>query len=253
MSSLDEKTEMHALLLCRDSQFLGTTLSVLKQMGGVPKTVDETGHALAAMSASKFDLVITDWREIDDLAEFLCMARRSTLNSDCVQVAIVRDVLDVRQASMAGVRFLIHKPASVVQIERCLRTAFLASVARRRKTYRAPVEIDACLSLRNLRGVQATMINLSEAGAGLRLKAHQNLSAADLPVGDSVRLTFRLPEIPDALQILCRIMWSTANGDIGLQFTWVPNADHTRLDNWLTRSLENSVAELRGQLAVACA
>jgi hypothetical protein len=146
MSNLDGKTEMHALLLCRDAQFLGTTLGVLKQTGGVPQTVEDAGHALAAMSASKFVLVIMDWREIDDLAEFLCMARRCELNSDCVQVAIVRDVLDVRQACTAGVHFLIHKPASVVQIERCLRTAFLASVARRRKTYRAPVELDACLA-----------------------------------------------------------------------------------------------------------
>jgi len=253
MSTLDGKTEMHALLLCRDAQFLGTTLGVLKQMGGVPQTVEDAGRALAAMSASKFDLVIMDWREIDDLAEFLCMARRCELNSDCVQVAIVRDVLDVRQACTAGVHFLIHKPASVVQIERCLRTAFLASVARRRKTYRAPVELDACLSMRNVPGVRATIVNLGEGGAGLRLKAHQDLSATDLQVGDSVRLSFRLPGASDSLQVLGRITWSTGHGDIGLQFTWMPNADRTQLDGWLTRCLENSVAELRIHLAAACA
>jgi hypothetical protein len=194
-----------------------------------------------------------DWREIDDLAEFLCMVRRCDLNSDCVLVAIVRDVLDVRQACTAGVHFLIHKPASVVQIERCLRTAFLTSVARRRKTYRAPVEFDATLSMRNLPGVQATIINLGEGGAGLRLKALQGLSVTELTVGDSVRLSFRLPGTPASLHVLGRIMWSTSQGDIGLQFTWMPDAERIQLDGWLTRCLENSVAELRIQLADACA
>jgi len=97
------------------------------------------------------------------------------------------------------------------------------------------------------------MVNLGEGGAGLRLKGHQTLSATDLPVGDSVRLSFRLPGTSELLHALGRIMWSTPHGDIGLQFTWMPNADRTQLDGWLTRGLENSVAELRIQLAAACA
>jgi hypothetical protein len=48
MSALDGKTEMHALLLCRDAQFLGSTLSVLKHLGGVPQTVPDAASALVA-------------------------------------------------------------------------------------------------------------------------------------------------------------------------------------------------------------
>ena len=49
--------------------------------------------------------------------------RKSKKNQECVLVAIMRDLLDLRQAFAAGVHFLIHKPASAVQIERCLRAA----------------------------------------------------------------------------------------------------------------------------------
>jgi DNA-binding NarL/FixJ family response regulator len=253
MSALDGKTEMHALLLCPDAQFMGTTLSVLKQVGGVPQAVEDTGQALVAISAHKFDIVIVDWREIDDLAEFLCAARRSALNNDCVLVAIVRDVLDVRQAFAAGVHFLIHKPASPVQIERCLRTAFLASVARRRKAYRAPVEIAASLGVRNLPARHATILNLGEGGAGLRLQEQPGRSATPLTVGDSVSLSFRLPWTDDSLHLIGRIVWSTATGAAGVQFTWITDAERVQLECWLTQRMECSVAELRSQLAAACA
>lgn len=148
MSAYENKNEMHALLLCRDVAYMGTTVGVLKQAGGVPRTVDNAELALTAIATNKFDVVIADWREIDDLAEFMCQVRHSALNHDAVLVSIVRDVLDVRQACAAGVQFFIHKPAAAVQIERCLRAAFVTAVARRRKHYRAPVTMAATVCTR---------------------------------------------------------------------------------------------------------
>lgn len=73
-------------------------------------------------SEHEFDAISLDWYEISDLGDFLSAVDRSNLNHECILVAIVRDLLDLRQA-FAGVHFLIHKPASVVQIDRCLRAA----------------------------------------------------------------------------------------------------------------------------------
>lgn len=47
-------------------------------------------------------MIIVDWREIDNLAEFLSAVRHSKLNQDCVRVAIVRDLLDLKQAFAAA-------------------------------------------------------------------------------------------------------------------------------------------------------
>jgi CheY-like chemotaxis protein len=253
MSNLNLKTSMHTLFLCRDVQFLGTTHNVLQELGAMPRVVDDCGRALAAIGAQKFDVIIVDWREIDDLAEFLSAVKRSALNSDCVLVAIVRDVLDVRQAFTAGVHFLIHKPASVVQIERCLRTAYLASIARRRKTYRAPVEIQASIGIRNVPAAHATLLNLGEGGAGLRLNAHHGLPGVNLIVGDSASLSFYLPGTRDSLHVMGRVVWTTPSGEAGIQFTWIAESERINLEAWLTNSMERSVAELRIQLAAACA
>ena len=253
MSDTNTKTAMHALLLCRDAQFLGTTHKVLQQIGGMPRVVDDCGRALGAIEAQKFDIIVVDWREIDDVADFLCAVKRSALNHDCVLVAIARDVLDVRQAFTAGVHFLIHKPASIVQIERCLRTAYLASIARRRKTYRAAVEIHASVGMQNVPAAQATLLNLGEGGAGLRLSSHRGLPGVNLTVGDSASLSFFLPETQDSLHVMGRVIWASAAGEAGIQFTWIADTERIKLESWLCRCMERSVAELRSQLAAACA
>lgn len=130
------KIEMHTLLLCTDVPFLGITRNVLSQLHVTPKMVNTSAAALAMIQTHEFDVIVVDWREIDNLAEFLSAVRHSKLNQDCVLVAIVRDLLDLKQAFAAGVHLLIHKPASAVQIERCLRAAYSATVARRRKHHR---------------------------------------------------------------------------------------------------------------------
>ena len=131
---MDDKTPstlaMHTLLLCTDAQFLGITRNVLSQLHVTPKIASGSDAAQAMIHFHAFEVIIMDWREIDNVADFLCAVRRSKQNADCVLVAIVRDLLDLRQAFAAGVHFLIHKPASAVQIERCLRAAYCATVAR---------------------------------------------------------------------------------------------------------------------------
>ncbi|MGC1453554.1 MAG: hypothetical protein WA830_26260 [Candidatus Sulfotelmatobacter sp.] len=153
--------EMHTLLLCRDVQFLGITKTVLNQLQETPKIVGNCAAALAMIQPHGFEVIIVDWREIDNLGEFLSAVRKSKLNRECVLVAIMRDLLDLRQAFAAGVHFLIHKPASALQIERCLRAAYCATVARRRKQHREPVHIIATVSSRMQPFPEVMVVNLS--------------------------------------------------------------------------------------------
>jgi DNA-binding NtrC family response regulator len=123
--------EMHTLLLCRDAQYLRTISRVLKPLAVTHTVLEECQAAMARIAGQKFEAIIVDWREVDNLAEFLCAVRRSHLNHDSVLVAICHDLLDLQQAFAAGVHFLIHRPASMVRIERCLRAAYCTSLARR--------------------------------------------------------------------------------------------------------------------------
>src|SRR3974390_3099886 len=193
--------EMHTLLLCNDVAFLGTTRNVLTQLRVTPRMVNTSAAALAMIQAHAFDTIIVDWREIDSIAELLTAVRGSKLNHEAVLVAIVRDLLDLRQAFAAGVHLLIHKPASAVQIERCLRAAYNATVARRRKLHREPVVVLASVSTRRQPVGEVTVVNLSEGGAKLRTSVQDFISGVLLSSGDDLGLRFKLPGTEQMLEI----------------------------------------------------
>ncbi len=244
--------EMHTLLLCCDPQFLGTTRGVLHALAVTPKTVAHCEAALAQIESHAFDVIVVDWREIDNLAEFLGAVRRSKLNPDCVLVAIVRDLLDLRQAFAAGVHFLIHKPASVVQIERCLRAAYSATVTRRRKQHREPVRLPASVSTRMRPFTPMMVVNLSERGMGLAItNDHGNLRHHPT-AGDEIEVRFTLPKMDAGLHVTGRVVWTTSS-HCGVRFSYVPEGDRQVLEQWLTECVERSLAETCERLRAACA
>lgn len=63
---------MHTLLLCPDVQFLGTARNVLNELNVTPKTVGSSDEALVMIRAHEFDVIVVDWREINNLGDFLC-------------------------------------------------------------------------------------------------------------------------------------------------------------------------------------
>jgi len=243
--------EMHTLLLCADVQFLGTTRGVLNQLHVTPQIVGARDAAVAAIQTQEFDVIVLDWREIDNLADFLCAVHRSKLNHDCILVAIVRDLLDLHQAFAAGVHFLIHKPASVVQIERCLRAAYCATVVRRRKLHREPVNIVASVSTRTQPFAEARIVNLSEGGLGLQTSDGDRIGPP-LSVAEEVDLRFVLPGTEDMVQISGTVVWSTS-AHCGIKFGYVPEPERLALEAWLTVCVERSLAVLCSRVRAVCA
>jgi len=246
------RLEMHTLMLCADVQFMGITRSVLHQLQVTPRVVGSSDEAVAAIEANAFDVIVVDWRAIDSIADFLCAVRGSKLNQDCVLVAIVRDLLDLRQAFAAGVHFLIHKPASAVQIERCLRAAYCAMVARRRKHHREPVVILASVSSHTQPFGEATVVNLSEGGVKLRTSAQDFVAGVTLSAGDDVDLRFALPESGEMLDIAGTVVWTTVDA-CGVRFRYIPETQRTALQQWLTACVERSVSRICERIREACA
>jgi CheY-like chemotaxis protein len=244
--------EMQTLLLCADVPFLGITKSVLNQLHMTPRIVGGSVAALELIDSHQFDVIVLDWREIDNPAEFLCVVRRSKLNRECVLVAIVRDLLDLRQAFAAGVHFLIHKPASSVQIERCLRAAYSATVAWRRKQHREPVRILASVTTRTQPFAEAMIVNLSEHGAGLITTAQDYIEGVSLSAGEEVDLRFALPETGEMLDVAGTVVWTTAE-TCGVRFRYIPEDQRGLLEHWLTECVERSLARMCERVRVACA
>jgi len=214
--------------------------------------VGSSDEALALIESDGFDVVIVDWREVDCVADFLCAVRGSRMNQDCVLVAIVRDLLDLRQAFAAGVHFLIHKPASALQIERCLRAAYGAMVARRRKHHREPVVILASVNTHSQPFGEATVVNLSEGGAKLRTGPQDFVSGVALTAGEDVNLRFALPGAEAMLDVTATVVWTTADA-CGVRFRFIPESQRAALQQWLTQCVERSVSRTCERIREACA
>jgi CheY-like chemotaxis protein len=244
---------MRALIFCEDQQFLHTASRVLTDLGVATEVNADYAKVVAQLGAQKIDTVIVDWAQIHNLGEFFETIRRSKRNQDCIVVAIVRDLLDLRQAFAAGVHFMLHKPASVVQIARCCRAVHSALFARRRKNFRQATEIPASFSSKNVGLATGTMVNLSEGGAGLKIKGEARLIMARMAAGDEIELNFTLPDTEHSIHVCGRIAWRNREADFGVQFQFFPGVDRTRLEQWLSTRLETSLRELRERFAVVCA
>lgn len=243
---------MHTLLLCADAQFLGITRNVLNELHVTPKIAAGADAALAVIHADEFEVIIMDWREIDNVADFIGAVRRSKQNADCVLVAIVRDLLDLRQAFAAGVHFLIHKPASAVQIERCLRAAYCATVARRRKQHREPVEILSAVRTHSQPCAEALIVNLSEGGVGLETGAQDFIEGVSVSAGEDIELRFALPGTGEMVDVAGTVVWTTADA-CGVRFRYVPEKQRLVLEQWLTECVERSLAQMCERIGAACA
>jgi len=245
------RLQMHTLFLCADVSFLGITRSVLSDLQVTPRIVNTSAAALSMIQAHEFEAIIVDWREIDNLSEFLCAVRRSKTNHDCVLVAIVRDLLDLKQEFAAGVHFLIHKPASAVQIERCLRAAYNATVVRRRKQHRKPVTIVASISTHARLLFEATLVNLSE-GAAVEINPRVFLTGTIPSVGEEIDLRFALPESGEMLEVNGRVVWSTV-WKFGVKFAHIPDTQRAALERRLAECVERSLAQLCEKIRASCA
>ena len=128
--------DMNALVICQDDVFLPIMNRVLSRLGLQTDVTADLDSVRSLIARKKLDAIVIDWQEIAGFGEVFEQIRNSRLNRDAVQVAIAHDLMDIGQAFSAGVQFLIHKPASLVQISGCLEAMRGAVLRRTRRGHR---------------------------------------------------------------------------------------------------------------------
>ena len=240
--------DINALILCDDSHFLGSMERVFARLGVRSERSNDYTAALSALEQKRIDTVVVDWREIINLGEFLGTVRQSKMNKDCLLIGIASDLLDLRQAFSAGVQYLVHKPASVVQIARCLQAAHAAVIVKRRKQHREAVRIAASLHTKSTPLLGALMVNLGSEGCGLKLNTTGCKASARLSAGDELDLSFISPGSGNVIPATGVVVWVNSNGDAGVKFSYIPAAEKLKLEQWLAGRFDVAVAMLRERL-----
>lgn len=240
--------DINALILCDDSHFLVTMGHVFARLGVRSERSSNYTAALNALEQKRIDTVVVDWQEIVNLCEFLETVRQSKMNKDCLFIGIASDLLDLRQAFSAGVQYLVHKPASVVQIARCLQAAHAAVIVKRRKQHREPVRIAATLHTKSTPLLGALMVNLGSEGGGLKLNTTGCKASARVVAGDELDLSFISPGSGGVIHASSVVVWVNSHGDAGLKFEYIPAAEKSKLEQWLAGRFDVAVAMLRERL-----
>jgi CheY-like chemotaxis protein len=226
---------------------------VFARLGVRSERCRDYAAALAALEQQRIDTVVVDWREIVNLGEFLETIRKSKINKQGLLIGIASDLLDLRQAFSAGVQFLIHKPASVVQIARCLQAAYSSVIVNRRKQHREPVRIAATVHTRDNPLLGALIVNLGSEGAGLKLNVTGCKTSARLSAGDEIDLSFTAPGSSRMVHANGVVVWASPDGDAGVHFQYVPAAEKAQLERWLGERFDRAVLMLRDRVQAGCA
>lgn len=245
--------DINTLILCEDTHFLLTMESVLARLGVRSERCGDYTSALQALEEKKIDSIVVDWQEIVNLGEFLQTVRQSKMNKDCLLIGIASDLLDLRQAFSSGVQYLIHKPASVVQIARCLQAAHAAVIVKRRRQHREAVRIAANLHTNSNPLLGAMIVNLGSEGAGLKLNTTGCKVSARLSAGDELDLSFISPGSGNAIHASGVVVWVNPNGDAGVKFSYLRGAEKAKLEQWLAGRFDVAVASLRERLQAGVA
>lgn len=70
--------------------------------------------------------------------------------------------------------------------------------------------------------------------------------------GDPVELNFQLPETTQLIHGSGVVAWTNSDGDLGVQFRYIPEVERRPFEQWLTERMERSLAEVR-RGAASCA
>ncbi len=96
--------------------------------------------------------------------------------------------------------------------------------------YRAHLELPIRLRYANEQ-FEATLLNLSMGGAGLRAEKPLN-------TGSPVSLIFALPGFKSELELAARVTWNNKDGHHGVQFGDLPASLRTTLQRWLREEMK---------------
>jgi Tfp pilus assembly protein PilZ len=110
----------------------------------------------------------------------------------------------------------------------------------------------ASISTRTQPFAEAVVVNLSEGGVGLRTNLQEGRIRAVLSAGEEIGLRFELPGTEEMLDVAGTVVWTTAVG-CGVRFGYIPEAQRSALQQWLTECVERSLTRLCERIRAACA
>lgn len=220
---------LDGLLFSNDNQVLGVMSQVLGNFSIQAETCGELGSALDAVTHRRLDAIIVDWEGADDPTRVVRSARRSSPNENSTIVALVNAGSETH-ALLVGANFMIHKPADVEHVGRCMRAAYGTMLQNRRRVARVPVDIPVTARIAEVGVINARISDLSIGGIALQCQQALQLNS-------EVLANFELPNAGHLVHVTGKVVNANSAGRAGIRFSFLPEPDREVLENWLATEL----------------
>jgi len=221
-------------LLSRDTEVFRVLRPMLEKLSIEVEICQEAKKASEILISDKFDAVIVDCDDLPGGVEVLEGLRGTPSNKNSVTFAIVNGKKTTTQEAFdMGVNFVLHKPLTALNANRCFNAALNFMLRERRRYFRQVAKMPVKIMLGE-RELQATSTNISEGGIALLL--HQALPKNAMP-----RLQFTLPGSRLSMDVETEIAWADLKGCVGLRFLNLPASSQELLENWLNDQLEQEI------------
>ncbi len=214
-----------ALLVCRDPHVVGVLGPMLDKLGLGAEVCEAHDSALDLLAKRKFNPIIIDCEEMQAGSEVLRSLRESPVTRDCIALGIIGDDTQQRDAFALGANLVLHKPLSVDEAGKILRTARGLVSRMRRECMRYVVHT---LAYVHLDGISDTpmLLDISEGGMAI-----QALEALEQRRAFAVR--FSLPRDSESFEAVAAVVWADSSGRAGMRFLGMPAVERERLRRWL--------------------
>jgi CheY-like chemotaxis protein len=222
-----------SLLLSRDPELVRPIRSALERHSIGVEVCMGPNAGMEILASEHFDAVIVDCDDFEDGSKVLRDLRGTAANKSSVAVAVVNQRTSTVQAFQMGANFVIQKPVSSVNADRCASAAVAMMTRERRRYYRHPLDfgVTAFFGKDEMREAQAT--NISEGGMAVCF-------SDPLPSSGLSKISFRLPNMHAPLEFRADLAWADEEGRAGLRFVDLPKKAQETIEDWMTRQVAMS-------------
>src|SRR3984957_7011119 len=229
---------LESLLLSRDAEVVRVLRPTLEKLSIDVEICQEAKKAAEILIAEKFDAVIIDCDDLRGGLEVLQGLRATPSNKNSVTFAVLNGKKTTTQEAFAlGVNFVLQKPITPVNADRCFHAALNFMVRERRRYYRHPVKMLVKI-VAGEKEIKGSSSDLSEGGMALLL--HQAI-----PKNATPRVHFTLPETSLALDLEAEVAWADLKGRVGLRFRNVAAGSQEHLEKWLNQQMQKKLPEAK--------
>jgi len=186
--------------------------------------------------SEKFDVVIVDCDDLQGGEHLLQTLRKTPSNRNSVSFAILNGKTTTQRAFEMGANFVLQKPISSLNANRCFNAALSFMERERRRYFRHPLEMPVLVHFSHVPAIKATTTNVSEGGMAIRF-------SGEWPKENPTKVQFTLPGTKLTLEPKAELSWADGMGKAGLRFVELPQSSKHQLETWLGDLMEKALSD----------